>query len=130
MELVLVLAWFFALPLGFLHALLPFWLERGVVALQRRQWRAALSAVGGIALPFAWLAALPYLLERAGLLELVMPGVTNASSFGLLFGLIRWPFVTFRYERRASTRPPRIGSVNPKRARCHHEVARRSTSSA
>ncbi len=109
MELVLIFAWWFAPPLGFLHALLPFWLERGVVALHRRQWRAALLAVGGIALPFAWLAVLPYLLERVGILELVMPGVANASIFGLLFGLIRRPFVSFHDERRASIRPPRIG---------------------
>ena len=106
------------LCLAFLLALVPFWLACAIGALVRMQWKVLLLALGGIALPFASFAAFSYLLHskwvsgdvdpatRDGVLGPMMAGVTNSMMFGLLFGLIKMPVVTFLDERRASCRGP------------------------
>jgi hypothetical protein len=108
--------WVAFLAVAFLFARIPSCIERGIVALMRRQWRTALLAVGGITLPFALVTSLSYLLKsnwlgggvdpakRAAVLAVGMTALVDACGFGLLFGLISWPFVAFLRERRASTR--------------------------
>jgi hypothetical protein len=103
MKLVLFLELFLGFPLFFLNAWVPFWIGRCIVALLRRQWRASLFAVGGIAVPFGWIALVPYLEERALIPPQMAIAVINCSAFGLLIGVISFPFL-FRKERRGSAR--------------------------
>ena len=100
-----------AVPIFILFALVPQFIRRCIVALVRKQWRTSLLALSAIALPFAALAVMPALLAsiwmgwevdaklRSAVVAQVMPGVTNSAAFGLLLGMLSWPWIAQLEER-------------------------------